>query len=150
MVMKDGAKEVARDTALHITLVTTTAHEVRMDVTEAAVIHIWSKSKISGEIYFSYANYTRQNLFIDSDLKKPIRRKPKGAVAQAQGRIKRQLEQAQAQREQAAKVPKKEQISVNVNDIVEELKIQDESGEVSTRLKEDLWNLLLKNKIQNL
>ena len=59
-------------------------------------------------------------------------------------------EQAQAKREQAAKVPKKEQISVNVNDIVEELKIQDESGEVSTRLKEDLWNLLLKNKIQNL
>ena len=117
MVMKDGAKEVARDTALHITLVSTTVHEVRMDVTEAAVIHIWSKSKISGKIYFSYANYTRQK-FIDSDLKKPIRRKPKGAVAQAQGRIKRQLEQAQAQREQAAKVLKKEQISVNVNDIV--------------------------------
>ena len=67
-------------------------------------------------------------------------------MAQAQGRIKRQLEQAQAQREQAAKVPKKEQISVNVK----KLKIQDESGEVSTRLKEDLWNLLLKNKIQNL
>ena len=57
MVMKDGAKEVARDTALHITLVTTTVHEVRMDVTEPAVIHIWSKSKISGELYFSYANY---------------------------------------------------------------------------------------------
>ena len=94
MVMKNGAKEVARDTALHITLVST-VHEVRRDVTEAAVIHIWSKSKISGEIYYSYANYTRQNLFIDSDLKKPIRRKPKGAVAQAQGRIKRQLAQAQ-------------------------------------------------------
>ena len=71
-------------------------------------------------------------------------------MAQAQGRIKRQLEKAHAQSEQAAKVLKKEQISVNVNDIVEELKIQDESGEVSTRLKEDLWNLLLKNKIQNL
>ena len=69
-------------------------------------------------------------------------------MAQAQGRIKRQLEQDQAQRDQAAKVPKKEQISVNA--IVEELKIQDESGEVSTRLKQDLWNLLLKNKIQKL
>ena len=69
-------------------------------------------------------------------------------MAQAQGRIKRQLEQAQAQRDQAAKVPKKEHISVN--DIVEELKIQDESGDVSTRLKQDLWNLLLKNKIQKL
>ena len=55
MVMKDGAKEMARDTALHITLVTTTVHEVRRDVTEDAVIHIWSKSKISGELYFSYA-----------------------------------------------------------------------------------------------
>ena len=67
-------------------------------------------------------------------------------MAQAQGRIKRQLEQAQAQ--PAAKVPKKEQISVN--DIVEELKIQDGRGDVSTRLKQDLWNLLLKNKIQKL
>ena len=69
-------------------------------------------------------------------------------MAQAQGRIKRQLEQAQAHAQQAAKVPKKEQISVNA--IVEELKIQDESGDVSTRLKQDLWNLLLKNKIRKL
>ena len=40
-VMKNGAKEVARDTALHITLVTTTVHEVRMDEVMKVIILIY-------------------------------------------------------------------------------------------------------------